>query len=403
MAEPDHALAPKALDALAQTGGGRARALIGIIASAALVGITIGYAAPLMALMLEAQGESQTVVGLNAAMAALATILLSPMIARIFQRFGFYRAVMWAVFGAAASLAVMALWQDVTVWFVFRFLMGAAATIHWIGSETWIISITPAQHRGKAIAFYMIAISGGFALGAPLILVFGTEGTIPLLVAAALVALAAPAIWIARRVVPTLPDAPPAAFAQAFRIAPLVMAAAILAGFTDMAAMTHLAIYFQAAGMAQDLAVLTLTVMLMANLIVQFPLGLLADRWNRRRMLIGCGVIFFTVPLILMNSTVESWWIWPALVCWGGASLGIYTLALTILGDRFPKELLASANAAIVAIYQLGSILGQPAGGAGMDAMGHQGLMVVLCVVALLFLVFAAWRTWVRRRQGLAE
>lgn len=403
MTEKDPVLVPQALDVLVHTGGDRARALTAIIASAALVGITIGYAAPLMALMLEAQGHSQTVVGLNAAMAAVATIILGPMIARIFQRLGFFRAVMWGVVGAAASLAVMALWQDVVVWFLFRFLMGAAATVHWIGSETWIISITPSQHRGKAIAFYMIAISGGFALGAPLILVFGTEGMVPLLAAAVLVALAAPALWLARHVVPTLPDAPPAAFAQAFRIAPLVMAAAILAGFTDMAAMTHLAIYFQAAGMEQDLAVLTLTVMLMANLLVQFPLGFLADRWNRRRMLIGCGIIFFTVPLLLANLPVASWAIWPALVCWGGASLGIYTLALTILGDRFPKELLASANAAIVAIYQLGSIMGQPAGGIGMDAMGHRGLMVVLSSAALLFLLFAAWRTWVRKRRGLEE
>ncbi len=403
MTKQDPALAPQALELLAQVPGGRARTLIAIIASAALVGITLGYAAPLMALMLEAQGQSQTVVGLNAAMAAVATILLGPVIAKIFQRLGFYRAIMWAVFGAALSLAVMALWQEVTVWFVFRFLMGAAATVHWIGSETWIISITPAQHRGKAIAFYMIAISGGFALGAPLILLFGTEGTVPLLVAAGLSALAAPAIWLARHVVPDLPKAPPAAFAQAFRIAPLVMAAAILAGFTDMTAMTHLAIYFQAAGMAQDLAVLTLTVMLLANLVVQFPLGFLADRWNRRRMLIGCGVIFFVVPLILAASPVTAWWIWPALVCWGGASLGIYTLALTILGDRFPKELLSSANAAIVAIYQLGSIVGQPAGGAGMDLMGHRGLMVVLSSAALLFLAFAVWRNIKRRRLGLVE
>jgi len=381
-AAPALSLAPEA----------RRAAFVAIVASALFVGLTIGYVAPLMALMLEAAGHSQSVVGFNAAIAAVATIVLGPLLPRLFDRVGFYRSILWAVFVGAGALAIMALWHDIVVWFVFRFVLGAATTIHWIGSESWLISSTTPQHRGKAIAIYMLAIAGGFALGPPLIMVFGSDGEIPLLGAAALCFLAAPAIAVGRRAVPAVPKAPPAAFRQTFRMAPLVIAAALLAGFTDMAAMTHLAIYFQNEGMAQDLAVLTLTVMLLSNLVVQVPLGYLADRWNRQRMLIGCGVVFVLAPFAVLVTDPGAWQLWPLLVVWGAASLGIYTLALIILGDVFPPALVASANAAIVAVYQLGSILGQPLGGAGMDLFGNAGLMYVFAAAALVFLGFAAWR-----------
>jgi len=166
-----------------------------------------------------------------------------------------------------------------------------------------------------------------------------------------------------------------------------------------MGAMTHLAIYFQNRGMVQDLAVLTLTVMLGTNLVIQLPLGYLADRWNRQRMLIGCGAIFILAPTAVLFTPVDAWQLWPLIMLWGVASLGIYTLALTILGDVFPPSLIASGNAAIVATYQLGSILGQPAGGAGMDLLGNDGLIYVFVAAAVLFLGFAGWlRT--RQRPG---
>ena len=384
--------------ALVLPAGGGARALTAIIVSAAFVGLTIGYAAPLMALMLEAQGYSSSEVGINAMAPALATILLGPLVPWICRRLGFINALILSLLAEVLVLVTLAFVEGLWLWFALRFLMGMFGAIHWIGSETWIIAIARPEHRGKTIAFYMISISGGFAAGAPMILLFGSEGSLPLLAAAAILLPAAPLLWLARNAAPRLPPAPRAAFAAAFRIAPLVILAALLAGFTDMAALTHLAIYGLYSGMAENLAVLMLSVMLLANLALQFPLGWLADRLDRRQLLIGCGGIFFVAPLLITLTIPHSWTLWPVMVVWGGASLGIYTLALTILGDRFPPGLLAAANAAVVAIYQFGAILGQPAGGAGMDLFGPNGLMYVLSGAAFLFLGFAAWRSVVRRR-----
>lgn len=381
----------------------RWRGLAAVIGSAGCVGVTIGYLAPLIAYLLEQQGYPNWAIGLNGAAAALATILLGPLVPKVFQRVGFFHAILLSVFGEAllilALLALPGLW----VWLAIRFLMGVCITLHWIGSETWIVAAAPPGQRGRAIALYMIAISAGFAAGPLVIQVTGTDGPLPFLVAAALVLLSAPLLWLARETVPKLPHAPKAAIAQAFRIAPLMLTAALLAGFVDMSALTHLVNYGRDAGLGEDTAFLMLTLMLTSNAIMQFPVGWLADRVNSRNLLIVFGTIFFVAPLLLIQTVGQGWAMWPVLIVFGIASMGIYTVALTLLGERFEAGMIASANAAIVALYQFGGLTGPPASGSAMDLLGPDGLMLVFSAAGLCFLAFAAYRTWVRRRRGITD
>jgi hypothetical protein len=71
----------------------------------------------------------------------------------------------------------------------------------------------------------------------------------------------------------------------------------------------------------------------------------------------------------------------------------MYTVALMLIGDRFPPAALASANAAFVTIVEAGGLTGPIVTGAGMDALGPDGFMIVLAAAAGLFLCVAAWRS----------
>lgn len=403
MAAPPETTQPFGPEAGSLTPSQRWRGLVAVIASAGVAGITIGFMAPLAALLLEEQGNPNWAIGINGAAPALATILLGPLVPRLFSRIGFFQAMMLAVFGEAILILLLLTWQDIWFWTLLRFAIGFFGTLHWIGSETWIVAIAPPEQRGRAIALYMIAISGGFALGPIVLQMTDSGGALPFLVAAGLILASAPLLWMARFAVPRLPHAPKAAIRQALRIAPLVMVAALMAGFVDMSALTHLVNYGREAGLSEDTALMMLTIMLTANVIMQFPVGWLADRVNKRRLLILFGVIFFAAPLLVSQSIASPFLLWPVLIVWGIASMGIYTVALTILGERFEASLLASANAAIVAFYQFGGMTGPMVGGSGMDLWGENGLMWVFSAAGFLFLCFAAYRTWLRRRLGITD
>ncbi len=375
----------------------RLRSLVAVIASAGCIGTTFGLTHPLLALRLEQAGETSGMIGLNAAASAIAVLACGPFVPRLLDGLGVLRALYLATAACAAIILLLPLWQGLGPWFLLRFLLGAFGAVHWIVSETWIISVASDKGRGRIVATYMMVMAGGFACGPLLVTLVGIDGFTPFLIAAALTAVSALPLAFARDAVPRLPPRAKASFVFAFRAAPLLMMAAMLAGFTDMAVIALLPIYGMDLGLPRDGAVQLLTIILIGTMALQLPIGWLADRFDTRRLLVACGVIFLVSPLLLPPVIGEPLYLWPLLIIWGGASIGIYTLALISIGGRFGAAELAGANAAMVALYETGSIFGPLAAGAGLDALGPPGFPLVLVAAAALFLVLALFRGWQRR------
>ena len=116
--------------------------------------------------------------------------------------------------------------------------------------------------------------------------------------------------------------------------------------------------------------------------LVQIPLAMLADRFDRRRMLMACFVVALVCPALLPLTLSSGPLMWAVLVAWGGATMAIYTMSLAVMGDSVPRAELAGANAAFVMMYELGSIGGPAVAGGAMDLAGPNGLMVVLGLIA---------------------
>ena len=64
----------------------RRKSLIAVIACISVVGMGLGVSIPLLALMMERQGVSSTLIGANTAMPALATLLFTPFIPGLLHR-----------------------------------------------------------------------------------------------------------------------------------------------------------------------------------------------------------------------------------------------------------------------------------------------------------------------------
>ena len=63
------------------------------IASISVVGIAIGLGMPLLSLVIEARGQSATMIGLNTAVAGIASVAVAPIATPLAERFG----VVWTM------------------------------------------------------------------------------------------------------------------------------------------------------------------------------------------------------------------------------------------------------------------------------------------------------------------
>ena len=132
---------------------------------------------------------------------------------------------------------------------------------------------------------------------------------------------------------------------------------------------------------------------------MQVPIGYLADRFDRRHVLAGCAAVGVIGPTLLPLAAGQPWVLYPILFIYGGVVVGMYTVGLALLGQRFTGADLAAANAAFVVMYSLGALVGPIAGGTAMDINDPNGLTISLAAIAGFGLVLTLWR---RRTAGPA-
>ena len=137
-----------------------------------------------------------------------------------------------------------------------------------------------------------------------------------------------------------------------------------------------------------------LSLFVIGNLVLQWPIGWLADHADRRIVLAGCTLASTLLVVALPLVPAQSPGVIAVVMLWGGISFAIYPVGLALLGQRFRGGDMARANTAFSLIYILGGLVGRPLTGAAMDAFGDPGLGWTLAAfyVAACIAAVVAWR-----------
>ena len=374
----------------------RRRGLIAVIVSVTSIGLSMGLTMPLIALVLERDGTSNTVIGLNTAVGALAMLVMAPLLPRLMAAIGTLGSLYLGIGLATLTILLLPVLHNLPAWFALRFVLGVGIAIHWVASETWINMVADERYRGRVVAIYVTLLAGGFAVGPLLIGVTGIDGFLPFGAGATLIALAAVPLLFARGAAP--PVRPPGRIGlfHAMRRAPALMIVVVLTGMVHIAVFALLPVFAVRLGLGRDMAVTMLSVFLAGSVVLQLPLGWLADRFHRGRVLAGAAAVglggALALPALLHAGPV----LWVVLFLWGGTVIGIYTVAMAILGQSFRPAALAAASAAFVMLYETGGMVGPIIAGGAMDWIGPGSLPFFL---AMVFAVLFATALGIRARS----
>jgi MFS family permease len=285
---------------------------------------------------------------------------------------------------AALLLALIGWTQDLVAWFPLRFLVGVVIGPLYVLSEVWIIRFAPERRRGRILGIYTTCISAGFAAGPFCLVVAGSHGWPPFLVGIS--AFAACALWLAS-ILPRLPDLGSGREEASLRVflphAPILLLAVVVVAAFEQAILSLLPVYGLNYGVGETEMSVMLGVLIAGNIALQVPLGLAAERWGSRRLMVACALAT-ALGCLLLPLLIGTFLIWPLAFLWGALSFGIYTLALVDLGARFSGAMLVAGNAAFALMWGIGGIAGPPATGVAMDAVGVQGLPLTLGAMSVL-------------------
>lgn len=383
--------APASLRALAASG------LVAPIAATFAFGIGLSVALPLLAFVLEARGVSSVLIGLNSAMTGVAALLATPIAVPVARRFGIVGGFVLSSIVMVAAFLGFYVFENVWVWFPLRIFFHGGLTVLFVLSEFWINAAVPNERRGLAMGIYGSVMSIGFTSG-PLILgAVGTTGAAPFVIGALVMLLAIAPVAFAHAKQPRIGDEPHASMWRFVLLAPISTAAAFFFGAVETGSTSFLPLFGIDIGLSEANAALLVAALALGNVFSQIPLGLVADKVDRRLVLVGCGVVGTAGALLLPLAAGNLYALYAVVFVWGGIASGLYTVGLTHLGSRFSGVDLVAANSAFVLMYAMGAVAGPATMGFAAATWPPYG---IAWVTAALLGTFTAIAIFVHGSRG---
>ena len=359
----------------------------------ALVGIGLALSLPLLSIELERMGASGRGIGLSTAIAGIASLAVSPFVPRLGARLGVARLVALMLALSVGSLLLFPLLQDYWIWLVLRFFLSVGLSTLFVVSEFWITAAAPTDRRGIVMGVYATVLSLGFAIGPAVLALVGTVGWAPYLAGAALFAAAALPLLLGWRTFAPIDRAPGQSIVRYVTAVPLAAAAAFASGSVETGGISLLPLFGIHRGLDAETAALLVSCVALGNVASQIPLGLLSDRMSKAHLLGLLGALGFAASLAL-PFVREPLLLYALLFVWGGIAGGLYTIGLAHLAQRYTGADLAGGNAAFVALFSAGPLVGPPLIGGLMDLSRDFGLGLGFATFFLGLLVFYWIERW---------
>jgi MFS family permease len=369
--------------------------VVAAIASISVVGIAIGLGVPLLSVVLETRGHSASMIGLNTAVAGLASIAAAPIATPLAMRLGVVKTILLMMASGALAFIGFYFAPSFWMWFPLRALLHVALTVLFILSEFWISASAPPHRRGFVLGLYATVLSLGFAFGPWLFAEMGSAGFLPFGVAFALILLAALPVLAAWNQSPAIHEGEGEAtgFLSYIWLVPTATAAVLVFGAVETGGFALFPVYGNRIGYNEADAALLLTMIGLGNVILQMPLGIISDKIHDRRLLLAACAAIGLLGMLVLPFLAHDWYLTAAMLfVWGGVVAGLYTVGLAHLGSRLTGRELASANAAFVFCYGFGMLLGPQAIGSSMDLFGPAGFGYALALFFIAYLVLVARR-----------
>ncbi len=367
--------------------------------SVALLQLSSGGVGPLDALTGLELGFSQTEVGFLGSAHFVGFFIGCWWAPRLMGSVGHSRAFATFTAMGAIGLAAHVITADAYMWAFFRIGSGICVAGCYTVIEAWLQAKVTNETRGRAMASYRIADTGAsfvaqFMIGALATLeTYIAYNILTILCCASLLPLT-----LTRTPQPETPKATRLRPALAWACSPMAVAAVLVAALSSAAFRMVGPIYGQEVGLNANQIGSFLAAFVAGGAIAQYPVGWLADKYDRRWVMIWLSVTAilactFTVATAGQGTGI----ILTASFVFGLTTFPIYSVAAAHAHDFAASDQRVELSAALMFFFAVGAIAAPYTTSTLIGLYGPEALFYFISVGHVLLVVFGLTRMRVRK------
>lgn len=304
-----------------------------------------------------------------------------------------------AAISSAAALAYVLAFSELS-WFVLRIVVGFCTAGLFATLESWLNARASNETRGRMLSVYLIVNYTATVLGQLMINVTETEGVKAFIVASLLVSLSIVPVVLTRAEAPDLRDIRPLSLHALYAASPLSVIGSFVSGMLMGAYWGLGAVFAQGVGFDLFETSMFMGAVVFGALVLQWPIGRLSDRYDRRKILLLMLLLTIAVSaggIIVSVLPDRFWWLLGLGALLGGAISCIYPIATAQAFDYLSRDQYIAATSGLLLAYAVGATAGPIACGFMMGQIVPHAFFAYMATVSAAFAVFVVHR--LRRRE----
>ena len=294
---------------------------------------------------------------------------------------------------AASAALAYALSIEVVVWVALRIVTGFAFAGLYMIIESWINERTSNENRGQVLSVYRIVDLTAMTIGQFLLTAADPAGFALFSLVAILICLSIVPIAMTRSTTPKPLKQAKLNLKKLMQVSPFAVAGSLAVGLSNGAFWAIAPVYIIKLDFGTAMVATFMSVAIVAGAIAQWPIGMLSDRFDRRRVLIFTAMAAMASGAWL--SVLGGGSVWMLLLgggLYGAFGMSIFGLSAAHANDHAESHEFVAVSAGLLLVYGVGSIAGPVLAPLAMNAGGPAGLFSYTAAVHALLVIFGIVR-----------
>ena len=306
------------------------------------------------------------------------------------------------VFGAMSAIASAAVllhvvFLDPFVWTGMRFASGFSFAGMYIVCESWLNEKATNETRGQLLSLYMITNMAGMAAG-QLMISLGEEGSAGLfLLASVMVSIAVVPILITASAAPSFEAPERISFRRLVQVSPLAVVGMIFVGIVISMVFGMGAVYGRNIGLDNTQVGYFMTSITLGTLALQYPVGRLSDKFDRRVVIFGVTVIAsIAIGIASLFGADQFGLLLIMMLIFGGLVFSLYSLFIAHANDYLAPSQMVAMSSGLLMVNGAGAVMGSPLAASVIEIVGNHGFLPTIAGFLFLLAGFVLYRMRMR-------